>query len=282
MFISIDIGGTNTRVASSKDLVSLHKVERFKSSNDLNAEKKLLKQAILAVAADSKIDFISLGVPGVVDKTAQVFTKVPSYPDLNDKPFNFLIDAYFRNVPMVVENDAALAGLAESMMGAGKDFKSVSYLTLSTGVGGVHIDKPLKDFKPKAYEPGHQIIIQNGRYNDRCGQFGCLEAYVSGSSFEQVYKVKPENCADEIVWDDFSRHLASGIINVLAMWNPEVIVFGGKVSNKFGIFQPKLLSYLKKQRFFKLPALVQSEFMDDAGLYGGFINIGLMLQEFKR
>ncbi len=271
MHISIDLGGTNTRVASSKDLASIFKIERFKSSQDISEERRLIKQAILSVSSNSPVKTISLGVPGVLDQKKRIYVRMPNYSGLNGLGFDLLIDPYFRNAHLMVQNDAGLAALAEAVIGAGKDYNTVAYLTLSTGVGGSVIHKPLNFLELPSYEPGHQIIIQNGRYNERCGQFGCLESYVSGTSFEQIYNVKPDNCFDEVIWDDYARHLASGVINVCSLWKPTALVFGGKVSNKFSLFYPKLVTHLKKQRFFDVPVMLESEFKDDAGIYGGLI-----------
>lgn len=275
MYISIDLGGTNTRVAASKDLKDIYKVERFGSVQDLNIQRKLIKEAIQLVAGSEPIKYICLCIPGTIDKKARTYLKLPNYQALNGQSFEVLLDSKLDYDHLLVENDALMAGLAEAVLGAGKDFRHVAYLTLSTGVGGALIRKGKHDLEFYPCEPGHQVIVENGRYNDRCGQHGCLESYVSGTSFEQIYKVKPQDCTDPVVWEDYSKSLARGVINICALWSPDVIVFGGKVSNKANSFLPDVRKYLKLQSFFSVPEIYVSEFGDDAGLYGGLVYIGL-------
>lgn len=66
------------------------------------------------------------------------------------------------------------------------------------------------DQSAAGFEPGHQIIVRNGRYWKSCKQKGCLEAYVSGTAFYEIYRVKPEDCDDPKIWKDWSRQLAYG------------------------------------------------------------------------
>ena len=60
---------------------------------------------------------------------------------LDDQGFSVLLDSSnFSNIPLVVGNDADLAGLGEAVIGAGRDYNRVVFLTLSTGVGGTVIE----------------------------------------------------------------------------------------------------------------------------------------------
>ncbi len=274
MYISVDLGKTYTRVASSKDSKNIFKIEKFPTNQSLDEEKKLIKETIYKVSDGESIKFLAIGVPGIVDRIDKSFYRMTVYPELNDQPFQALLQDCIEKVPQaVVENDALLAAFGEAATGSGKEVDVVAYLTLSTGVGGARI--AFKQIDPTFYfsEPGHQIIAQEGREDPFCGQKGCLQSYVSGPAFEEIYKMKPEECRDENIWADYSKHLASGIINIISMWSPEVIIIGGGLSQKFDFMYPSLLDILNKQDFFPIPEIRKSAFGDNSGIQGGFAYI---------
>lgn len=271
MFISIDLGSTNTRIASSKDLDDIYKVKKFATSHNLNDQIKLLNNSLLDVSDHGEIKNICLGVAGILDRKLHKVVKSPNNSSLNGVSLESLFEgAYFR-ADVVSENDALLGALGEAVAGAGKEYASVAYLTLGTGVGGARINNKNIDTSFSFFEPGHQIIVKDGRYNKRCKQDGCLESYVSGTAFEEIYEIKPENCTDLEIWKDYAKFLSIGILNILAMWSPDILVLGGSVSNKFDIFNPFLMEHLKTQTFFSIPSIKKAELGDLSGVMGGFI-----------
>jgi len=84
-------------------------------------------------------------------------------------------------------NDAALAAVAEHMHGAGRPYRHMVYMTLSTGIGGgVIIDGRLyTGARGYAGEIGHVTIDRNGP-TCNCGNVGCLEAMASGTAHKSV------------------------------------------------------------------------------------------------
>jgi len=173
---------------------------------------------------------------------------------------------------VLAENDASLGGLGEAVLGAGKNYEVVAYLTLSTGVGGVRIAGKEIDPHQNFSEPGHMIIEEGGRKCEFCGQNGCLCAYTSGTAFENIYGMSSSVCEDPGIWTEYAKKLSLGVINIMAEWAPDVIVLGGSISNKFEQFiKEPLLAELAKQNFFEIPPIVKSELGDNSGIYGGFV-----------
>lgn len=271
MYLVIDLGGTNTRVASSKNLKTIYKEEKFSSQNTVEKQRVLVSQAISKVS-DGVLCCICLGVPGTIDRKAKKFIKLPNYPPLDGHSFEDLFDEKSKISNLVVENDATLAGLGEAVFGAGKEYEVVSYITISTGVGGSRIANKKIDPTKESSEPGHMVIDLDGR-RDHAGILGGLEAYVSGTAFEEIYKVEPGECSDQKVWDEYALYLSAGLLNILAMWNPDVIVIGGGMSNKFDKFSEPLLKNLNEQSFFEIPPIVTAQLGDDSGLFGGFARL---------
>ena len=273
MYLTADFGATNTRVASSNDLKSILKIKKFETSPDFNEQVKSLNDTFEKLSKDSKVEGICIGSTGTLDRKEKRFLKAVNYPVKDGKSFDDLVDSRFKVVPLCIENDSALAGLGEAVFGSGKEFNVVAYLTLSTGVGGVRVEKNGNDTKYFRSEPGHHIILEDGRLEVKSSIFGSMESYVSGTSFKEIFGVDPEFCEDEEAWDIFAKHLSTGIINVIAFWNPETIILGGGVSNQFDRFIKPLMKYLGKQDFFKIPEIKKSKLGDRAGIYGGFVHL---------
>ncbi|MBU1133037.1 ROK family protein [Patescibacteria group bacterium] len=273
MYLTADFGATNTRVASSNDLKSILKIKKFETSPDFNEQVKILNDTFEKLSKGEKIEGICVGSAGTLDQKEKKFLRTVNYGVKDGKYFDDLLDERFKDIPLCVENDASLAGLGEAVFGAGKSFDTVAYLTLSTGVGGVRVDKSKDKINYFPAEPGHHIILEDGRLHQRSGLFGSMESYVSGISFEEIFGVDPEFCEDEEAWDIYAKHLSTGLLNVIALWNPEVIVLGGGVSNQFDRFIEPLMKYLGKQDFFKIPEIKESKLGDRAGIYGGFVHL---------
>jgi predicted NBD/HSP70 family sugar kinase len=110
---------------------------------------------------------VGMGVPGAISGRTAVVARVERH----------LAERY--GVPVRVENNARLAGLAEFSWGAGRDMPDLVYLRLSEGVGGLLIvdDEPRLGASGSAGEFGHVCIDPNGPLC-RCANRGCLEAYV--------------------------------------------------------------------------------------------------------
>ena len=278
MYISIDIGGTNTRIASSKDLHDIHSDVKFSTSQDLNEEKKLISSGVAEVLEGQLLQGACIGVPGLVDKKNRRFKQIVNVPALSGLAFYEMLGVEIDPSLVFAENDASLAGLGEAVLGAGRDYEVVAYLTLSTGVGGVRIAGKQIDPYQRHSEPGHMIIQEGGLHFDLCGQNGCVSAYVSGTAFSDIYGVSPAECEDSSIWQDYAKKLSLAIINVVAMWGPDVIVFGGSMSKKFNSnFEKPLLEVLSEEPLFKIPPIVRCELGDNSGIVGGFVYLSQYL-----
>ncbi len=277
MYISIDLGGTNTRVASSKDLKEIYKIEKFKTVYDLTEQRKLLHETISRVIDDGEAEYICIGVPGTIKRYERQIQRIKYFPGIKDMPFEEFFGGG-NSGNLIIDNEASLAALAEANRGKGKDYRAVAYLTLSTGVGGAWVLDGKINNTPRNLEPGNQIIIEDGRDFRGINIKGRLEAYVSGTAFKEIYGIDPSDCDDMVIWNSYGKRLASGIINLLAMWNPQIIILGGGVSNQFEKFYKPLIQELSKQDFFEVPEIVQSDLGDENGVLGGFELISQILE----
>ena len=116
--IGIDIGGTNTRVALINENYEIIQREQF--STNIEDPQITLKQ-IKSLIDNFHVDILGVGVscPGPLDL---IHGKILTPPNLGKKWWNF-------------EIDANLAALAEAIVGKGKAFNYVVFMTISTGIG---------------------------------------------------------------------------------------------------------------------------------------------------
>ena len=183
--------------------------------------------------------------------------------------FTFFADLVSRKTGVAnvhVENDANAAAWGEAVAGAAKGTKNSVMITLGTGVGGgVIIDgKVFSGFNFAGTELGHVVIEQGGALCG-CGRHGCWEAYSSATGLIRMTREKMEACkkagratllekvaaeegkvsgktafvamrqgdaaAREVV-DVYARYLATGLTNMVNIFQPEVLSIGGGISGE--------------------------------------------------
>ncbi len=202
---------------------------------------------------------VGVGVPGVADqKTGTVvfctnlgWHNVPLRAELQKH-----IDK-----PVFIDNDATVAGYAESVCGVSVGCHSSVFLTLGTGVGGGIVigGRPWSGFHGVGSEIGHIPMDIEGE-PCTCGNDGCLERYCSatavirmgrqavlqhpdsalyaacGGNADAVTAKMVFDCAregDDVSLKVFRRYvnyLCLALDSVIAFLDPEVIVLGGGLS----------------------------------------------------
>jgi predicted NBD/HSP70 family sugar kinase len=268
--VLFDIGGTKTRVALSTDGEQLDSIESFDTPKD---PKKGMAQ-IIAVAESLSTDgaptAFSGGIRGVLneEKTGIEHDEVLS----NWVDFDIVAAIQkVHDVPVILENDAALAGLGEALYGAGQGVDILVYHTISTGVGGVRIHDGIIDAASAGFEPGHQVLdIDRTILGEDI--VPTLENLVSGAAVEARMGVKPyEIPQEDVLWEELAGYLAQGLRNTVLYWSPEAIVLGGSMM----IGNPKIpLDAVRKatvavlDSFVPCPFITTAELGDEAGLYG--------------
>jgi predicted NBD/HSP70 family sugar kinase len=156
-----------------------------------------------------------------------------------------------------------MVGLGEAVAGAGQRAGIVTYLTISTGVGGVRIVDGQIDRHTTSFEPGHQIIDLNQPEKD-------LEDYVSGSAVRQSMEQNPQDIHDDAFWQGLAKILAIGLHNTILHWTPEVVVLGGSMMKEPGINLNEVEKHLLQSLSFLpvQPKLKLAQLGDLGGLYG--------------
>ena len=247
--ILFDIGATKIRMAYSLNGEIFEEPKVFETPKSYEEILKLFTESARELAKDREIKIIAGGMSR-------------SIPDLTDEKLkNDLIDAF--GVAAFIENDAAIVGLGEATWGAGRGFKIVAYITVSTGVGGARIIDGKVDEHSVGFEPGKQIIDVNSSKT--------LEDMISGKSLREKTGKSPKEVTDQAVWDTHAWLLAVGLNNIIVEWSPDCVVLGGSMmTGEPAIPIDKTEGYLKDilKIFPRLPIIKKAELGDFGGLYG--------------
>lgn len=265
MVIAIDVGATYTRVGFSKEKKNFTTIKRFKTNPSLDKAIQEIEKAILEEKKEV-IESIVMGVPGIHENQTEIVWS-PNLPAWEKKAPARSLQEKFPNAQVTLVNDADLAALGEAVFGVGENYKIVAYVAIGTGVGGgLVINKRIVE-SAFGFEPGHQIIVPDGREWDG-GQRGCLEAYVSGKAFRQRYNVDARECIDEKIWRDYAGYLALGIANIVVLWSPEIIIIGGGMSNHADYFLKPLIAKVEELTPFITISRITTAKLEEPGLYG--------------
>lgn len=250
--IGIDIGGTKTAIAVVRKDGQI--IQDTKIPTDLsispeamirkisNEVEELIEKSSVLIA---DITGIGIGAPGPLDSKNGMITCPPNLKTWTDIPIIHLMKEKW-TVPIMLENDANAAALAEKWLGAARGVNNFIYMTVSTGIGaGIITDgKLLHGVKGNAGDIGHTVIDPSfGRCN--CGQFGCLESIASGMaiakraskmlakslSTKEVFDLYYQGNPEIIAFIDRIFHvLGVASVTLINTFDPEKIVIGGGVS----------------------------------------------------
>ncbi len=219
-YLLFDIGGTKTRLALSEDGKTFGVPEIFATPKNFDEGMRMIEERARTLAEGQELERAAGGISGTLNPDKTTLTHATHLPEWVNEPLLERLQIAL-DTTVTLENDTAVVGLGEAMAGAGRGFGVVVYLTVSTGVGGVKIERGKIDSHTFGFEPGFQII------NEATGE--TLESAISGTAIAKKYGKAPREITDQAVWDECARILAVGVHNAILHWSPEVVVIGGSM-----------------------------------------------------
>ncbi|MBU2473769.1 MAG: ROK family protein [Candidatus Omnitrophica bacterium] len=263
-FLGLDWGGTYIKagLVNQRGVILKKKVY---SSLDLRKPKAFIKnlESLLFDFKSPTMRAIGIGAPGMINVRKGFIYYLPNIPGWENYPLKEVLEKRLK-LPVVVDNDANVFGLAEARCGAAKGLTQAIFLTLGTGLGGaVLVENKLLRGRTSAAELGHVPISLNGQACG-CGSRGCIETYVGNNYLLKRYRqLKKNSKVSEVkeifqrglrgereallVWKEFSMTLGKFLSGMINVFNPQAIVFGGGVSGAFRLFKPLVLEVIRKE-----------------------------------
>ncbi|MDO5330245.1 MAG: ROK family protein [Bacillota bacterium] len=270
--ISLDIGGTNTRVALINEK---YKIEKVVINPTLLGNKDAFLSSVGAtidqcVGKDFKdVVAIAGGLPGRINMSGHI----DALPNIGIEDVDLAEYLHKRfGLKTYIANDASVAALSEANVGPHKKYKSLYFITVSTGVGGaLCIDGKLRRHSD---EIGHTLFCSghgnyhefehmvSGTYLPRLGKEDGIEV---ASAFDFFVGVK--NKIDSLMptywnWLDlFARFIKS----IQDAFQPEVFVLTGGVMKSADVFWDDLRQRCPESN------LQKCHFSQEAGLIGAAV-----------
>lgn len=265
--VGVDIGGTKILALAVEPATGRQLARR--QVRTVSDDAVLLEQ-VLDLVAELQVEVgplvgIGVGTPGLVDRRG-VLRYAPNLPGVADLDLTGPLRQRF-GLPVVAENDASCAALAEHHLGAARGTSHAVVITQGTGIGGGIIveGRLLRGAHGFAGEPGHMLVDVHGP-RCACGAPGHWEAVASGTGLanlarqlvgegrgggllaraggdpgalrgEHVSAALDDGDADAAeVLGRFARWVAHGLGTLVSLFDPEVIVLGGGLSAISGDF----------------------------------------------
>lgn len=306
--IGIDLGGTNIAVGIVDENMKIIAKGSVPTNPPRSAEEIATDMASLTkdIAEKASIPFdeikwVGIGTPG----TANSDTGIIEYANnlgFDQVPMVSIMEKKLGK-KVFIENDANAAAYGEFKAGAAKGANSAVVITLGTGIGGgIIIDGRIyQGFNFAGAELGHTVIVNGGR-ECTCGRLGCWEAYASATGLANLTKDSMKANKDSKMWeitngsldavngktafdamragdaagskvvDLYISYLGCGLVNVINIFQPEILCLGGGICKEGDNLLKPLSAMINKEHYSryakKQTKLCVASLGNDAGIIG--------------
>ncbi len=308
--LGIDLGGTNivaglvdeeyNIVAKASCKTNVPRPESDICDSMAEVALKAIEKAGVTI---EDVESIGIGVPGAVNPKTGVIEYSANLFFHNWEVVKMMEERL--NTKVHIENDANAAALGEYLAGSAKGAKNAVAITLGTGVGGGIIinGKIYSGSNFAGAELGHMVIVKDGK-ECGCGRKGCWEAYSSATGLINLTKQKILSekldfsymlkiCDGDInnvngktafdaaaagdpdaqeVLDEYFGYLATGLVNIINIFQPDVLCIGGGISNQGENLLRPLRKIIEEERYTKhndkQTQLCTCTLGNDAGIIG--------------
>ncbi len=309
-YLGIDLGGTNIVAGVVDENGTIIVKASCKTNAPRTPEEICDDMAAVALKAlesanltKDDIRFIGIGAPGAVNGATGVIEFANNFNFHNWAIVDMMQERL--GIDIFVENDANAAAYGEFLVGAAKDANDAVVITLGTGVGGgIIVDGMIYSGSNYAgAEIGH-MVIQHGGRQCSCGRKGCWEAYSSATGLinmtreavsapynansilnqiidNDMNKITGRTAFDAMrqgcpigkaIIDAYISYLGCGIVNVINIFQPEVLCIGGGISREGDTILEPLKKIVETERYTKhndrQTKVCMAQLGNDAGIIG--------------
>jgi glucokinase len=258
MLITVDTGGTKTLVTGFDENGKPGKEYRFPTPKDTNEYLSTLRELLREHYSNQSIEGIVIAVPGVVKNNIAVWCDNLGWENFD------IADALstFTTAPILLENDANLAGLAEA-----RALKSTPasclYVTISTGIGTGIIVNGVIEPALSTSEGGHALVEYDGIVRQ-------WQTFASGKAIRQTYGKFARDIHDTTTWEEIADKISRGFLAIIPVLQPEVVIIGGSIGTFFDQYSHALVGLLEQHLPPHIPCPVfrQALHPEEAVIYG--------------
>lgn len=234
MYLAVDVGGTKTLVAVLDESANIVEQNKFSTPKDYDEFIAELDKSVASLTTNALSSCV-VGVPGLLERDKGVVLALGNLPWQN-KPIKADITKIIGGLPVIIENDARLAGLSEARL-INETYKKVLFLTVSTGIGGALIDNGQIVTALQDTEMGKMPLLFDG-------QMQPWEEFAGGRSIVTRLGKRADDITNPEDWRKVADGIAYGLGVLCSILQPEAVVLGGPVGAHADKFSADLSSIL--------------------------------------
>lgn len=292
--IGVDIGGMGVKIAVVDSEYNVLDKTRFPTGETATAQGIIegIIENCRAMAEKYPVISIGIGSAGRVDREKGTVIVAGNLPFVDEPVAQKVSDAL--GLPVYIDNDGYCALMGELEAGVCKGCRDALIITIGTGIGGAILinNRLVRGHNNRAGELGHFTVDYKG-VECECGLTGCFERYASATALiehtQRAVKKHPESilakqaekgingktvfdaaekgCPVAIsLLEEYGKVFAAGLNSLVFVFQPEMIVISGGVSNQGEGLMKYIRPHLLPEANVKITAL-----KSDGGIIGAAI-----------
>ncbi len=259
MIVAVDTGGTKTLVTLfSRDGIAGKKI-KFPTPKKEADYVETLRNTLRTNYGGQRIEAIVVAMPGITRGGVAVWCNRLKWK-------NFDVAAALKGVlgstPIFVENDANLAGLAETRSRSPMPASSL-YVTISTGIGTGITTNGKIDPGLRLSEGGRMLVEFDGAVRE-------WESFASGLAIYEHYDSYARDITSEKTWNEIADRISRGFLAAIPLLQTDIIIIGGSIGTYFENYSKQLKSTLQKRLppHIPCPPIQAAKHPEEAVIYG--------------
>jgi len=258
MIAAVDTGGTKTLFALLNEGGEIIDKLTLPTPKNQDEYVSLVRTTLAERFGNKEVRAICIALPGMVKDGTAIWCG-----NLGWRNFNAALafEGTLSDIPVFIENDANLAGLAEARNLYPVPVSAL-YVTISTGIGTGIITHGKIDSALQQSEGGFVL----GEYEGRVQKW---EDFASGSAIREAFGYA-RDIHDGNTWNEIADRISRGFLAIIPLLQPDVIILGGSIGTYFPKYDDQL-HYLLRQHLpahIPLPPFVQAAHPEEAVVYG--------------
>ena len=259
MLVTVDTGGTKTLITGFGQDGVMGKIIKFPTPPNQDDYVALLRKTLQEEYGDDPVEVIVVALPGIVKDGVAVWCN-----NLGWKNFDAFgaLSGVLGGTPVLIENDANLAGLAETHVLDPMPVSSL-YVTISTGIGTGVITSGRIDPGLRYSEGGRCLVEFEGKVRE-------WESFASGKAIYTTYGKYARDITEKDTWQQIADRISRGFLAIVPFVQPSVIIIGGSIGTYFDRYGDQLEAILREKlpAHIPCPKFVKAKHPEEAVIYG--------------
>lgn len=259
MLVTVDTGGTKTLVAGFRHDGHLGKTIKFPTPRKQEEYVALLRKTLQEMYGKETVEAVVVALPGIINNGVAVWCNNLGWKNFAAQK---ALVGVLGNAPVFIENDANLAGLAETRVLRPMPVSSL-YVTVSTGIGTGIITNGRIDAGLRKSEGGRMLVEYDGVVRE-------WESFASGKAIYAAYGKYARDITSTRTWHQIADRISRGFLAVVPLLQPDTVIIGGSIGTYFDRYGEQLEGILREKlpAHIPCPAFRQAKHPEMAVLYG--------------